>query len=72
MKKQYYEGQQKFWLDQNSFVKEAIDDAKKEGELNKQIEIANNAIIKGFDNNLISELTGLEIGQIEQLRAKIL
>lgn len=33
-----------------------------------KIEIAQNAILQGFDNNMISKLTGLPIDQIEQLR----
>ena len=34
----------------------------------RNIEIAKNAIKKGFDSQTISELTGLTVEQIEQLR----
>jgi predicted transposase/invertase (TIGR01784 family) len=42
--------------------------AKLEAKQEKAIEIAKNAILAGFDNPIISKLTGLAIEQIEQLR----
>jgi predicted transposase/invertase (TIGR01784 family) len=74
--KNYYESQQKFWLDQNTFIRETIEKAVvqavgkavEEAETNKQLEMAKNAIKEGFDNQLITKLTGLSILQIEKLR----
>jgi predicted transposase/invertase (TIGR01784 family) len=66
--RQYYESQQKFWLDQNSFLKETLEKAVEQAEINSKIEIAKNAIKKGLDNQFIAELTGLSIEQIEALR----
>jgi predicted transposase/invertase (TIGR01784 family) len=40
------------------------------GKLEEKIEIAQNAIKKGFDNETIAELTNLTIEQIEELRKK--
>ncbi|GAB4193298.1 MAG: Rpn family recombination-promoting nuclease/putative transposase [Thermoflexibacter sp.] len=65
--RRYYEAQQKFWLDQNTLIKEAVEQA----ELRKQIEMAKNAISEGFDNLIISKLTGLTTEQIEQLRVEV-
>jgi predicted transposase/invertase (TIGR01784 family) len=42
--------------------------AKLEAKQEKAVEIAKNAIRKGFDNQTIAELTGLTIEQIEQLK----
>jgi hypothetical protein len=36
----------------------------------REFEIARKAINKGFDNEIISELTGLTVEQIEQLRSE--
>lgn len=66
--KSYYEAQQKFWLDQNAFIKETVEKAVEQAELNRNIEIAKNAILEGLDNPIISKLTGLTVEQIEQLR----
>jgi hypothetical protein len=41
---------------------------EREAEFRKQVEIAKNAIKKGFDNLTTSELTGLTLEQIETLR----
>jgi predicted transposase/invertase (TIGR01784 family) len=62
--REYYDAQQKRYLDENSRIQEAVEEA----ELNKQLEIAKNAIKKGADNNFIADITGLKIEQIEQLR----
>jgi predicted transposase/invertase (TIGR01784 family) len=73
--RRYYEAQQKFWLDQNSFMKEALEkvkeEVKKQTVLDSKTEIAKNAIKKGLDNNFIADITGLTIKQIEQLRNEI-
>ncbi len=74
--KGYYESQQKFWLDQNSYMQEALQKAEEKGiekgkkgaELKSKMEIAKIAIIEGFDNKIISKLTGLTTEQVEQLR----
>ncbi|TAH30396.1 MAG: hypothetical protein EAZ06_03430 [Cytophagales bacterium] len=44
---------------------------EQKAELRKQIEIAKNGIKKGLDNQFVSDLTGLSIEQIEQLRKEI-
>ncbi len=56
----YYESQQKFLLDQNTLMQEAI--------AGKQLEIANNLILMGLDDTNIAKATGLTVGQIEELR----
>ncbi|TAF58062.1 MAG: hypothetical protein EAZ58_14585, partial [Flavobacterium sp.] len=38
---------------------------------NEKLEIAKKAIEKGLDNEMIADLTGLTLEQIEQLRNKI-
>jgi predicted transposase/invertase (TIGR01784 family) len=45
-----------------------LDQAEKKGEQKKQIDIAKTAILEGFDNTIISKLTGLTVEQIEQMR----
>lgn len=69
--KGYYDAQQKFWLDQNTFIKETVEKAVEKAELNTQIEIAKNFISLGLDNNTIAKGTGLTIEQIEALRKEI-
>jgi predicted transposase/invertase (TIGR01784 family) len=70
--KGYYDAQQKFWLDQNTFMKEAVEKAqaegKEQGELNSKIEIAKNAILEGSKNEFIAKITGLTTEQVEKLR----
>jgi predicted transposase/invertase (TIGR01784 family) len=61
--KGYYDAQQKFWLDQNAFIKETVEKA----ELNRNIEIAKNAILEGSKNEFIAKITGLTTEQVEQL-----
>ena len=65
--KSYYEGQQKFLLDENSRMKEAVDKAKTQ----EKLEIAKKSIKKGFDNDMISDLTDLTFEQIQKLRAEL-
>ena len=50
--------------------KEGRKEGKLEGKLEGKSEIAKNAIKKNFDNQTISELTGLTIEEIEKLRQK--
>ncbi|TAF63174.1 MAG: Rpn family recombination-promoting nuclease/putative transposase [Cytophagales bacterium] len=69
--KDYYDAQQKFWLDQNALMKEAIEKAKEEGELNSKIEIAKNLIRRNLRNEDIAEDTGLPTTQIEKLRKEM-
>jgi predicted transposase/invertase (TIGR01784 family) len=66
--KSYYDAQQKFWLDQNTFIKEAVEKALEQGELKKQIEIAKNFIVIGLDNATIAKGTNLTVEKIEELR----
>jgi predicted transposase/invertase (TIGR01784 family) len=73
-----YQDSLKYYRD----VKNSLDTAKQEGivegeaiglekgKLEEKLEIAQNAIKKGFDNETITELTGLTIEQIEKLRKK--
>lgn len=75
--KSYYESQQKFWLDQNSYLKEQIAQAKalaKEevaSEIREElrIDMAKAAIREGLDNQMISKLTALSAAAIEKLRS---
>jgi predicted transposase/invertase (TIGR01784 family) len=66
--REYYDAQQKRYLDETSRIQEAVEEAVEQAELNKQLEIAKNAITEGFDNQIIAKLTNLTIAQIEQLR----
>jgi predicted transposase/invertase (TIGR01784 family) len=66
--REYYEAQQKRYLDENSRIQEAVDEAIEQTELKSKIEIAKNAILEGAKNEFISKITGLKIEQIEQLR----
>jgi predicted transposase/invertase (TIGR01784 family) len=66
--KGYYDAQQKFWLDQNAFMKEAVEKALEQGELNSKIEIAQKMLKRGTEILVIAEDTGLTVAQIEQLR----
>ncbi|MCU0351014.1 MAG: Rpn family recombination-promoting nuclease/putative transposase [Flavobacterium sp.] len=66
--REYYEAQQKRYLDENSRIQEAVDEAIEQTELKSKIEIAKNAILEGAKNEFISKITGLNIEQIEQLR----
>jgi len=49
-------------------LKEGKQEGLKEGEKNGKIEIARNMLKKGLDVNLISELSGLSIEEIENLK----
>ncbi|MDW8297151.1 MAG: Rpn family recombination-promoting nuclease/putative transposase, partial [Raineya sp.] len=80
----YYDSQQKFWLDQISYVAETISKAREEGReeglkegreegLKEGIKegkflIAKNLIKLGFDDETIMKATGLSNIEIEQIR----
>ncbi len=49
-------------------VEEAVNEAIKLNEEKNKIVVAKNGILANLDNNLIAQLTGLTINQIEQLR----
>jgi predicted transposase/invertase (TIGR01784 family) len=78
--KGYYDAQQKFWLDQNAFMKEAIEKAqadgkekgkaegKAEGELNSKIEIAKSLFQTSLSNDDIAKHTNLTLEKVQQLR----
>jgi PD-(D/E)XK nuclease family transposase len=68
--KRYYESQQKFLLDENTRLKEAVEKAGIEATKREKIEIAKNAIAEGFDDKIISKLTGLIIVEVQELRIK--
>lgn len=72
--REYYEAQQKRYLDETSRIQEAVqqavEQAVQQAELNKQIAMAEKAIKKGFNNGTIADLTDLTVEQIEQLRNK--
>jgi predicted transposase/invertase (TIGR01784 family) len=52
-------------------LKSVIETAVEEAVEDKLIEIATNGILKGYDNNIITDLTGLSIEQIEKLRIEL-
>lgn len=47
------------------------EDGIQEGEKNTQLSIAASMINKGFDLNLISEITGLDKKQIEAIKTEV-
>jgi predicted transposase/invertase (TIGR01784 family) len=78
----YYEGQQKFWLDQTSIMAEMMDKMEnavkkaaeesmekgiEKGATQKQIEVAKNFKNLGLSNEDIAKGTGLSIEEIEKL-----
>lgn len=65
--REYYDAQQKYYLDETSRIQEAVEQA----EFNKQIEMTKNAISEGFDNKIIAKLTGLTVEKIQQLRSEM-
>jgi PD-(D/E)XK nuclease family transposase len=66
--KGYYDAQQKFWLDQNAFIKETVEKAVEQAEQNRNIEIAKSLFQTSLSNEEIAKHTNLTIEQIEQLR----
>jgi predicted transposase/invertase (TIGR01784 family) len=51
-------------------VEEAVQKAEQQAKQEEKIEIAKNMIAEGFDNQVISKLTGLTPPQIDKLRAE--
>ncbi|TAF60361.1 MAG: hypothetical protein EAZ57_07390, partial [Cytophagales bacterium] len=45
-------------------------EAEEKVRKDEKIEIARNAILKGYNNQIIADITGLTVEQIEQLRNK--
>ena len=54
-------------LDAERDFKNSLDTAKKEGKAEEKVETALKMKQKGLDLNLISDITGLSIEEIEQL-----
>jgi predicted transposase/invertase (TIGR01784 family) len=52
-------------------LQEGKEEGLKEGEQNKTLEIVKNAIQKGYDNTVITDLTGLSIAEIEAIRKEL-
>jgi hypothetical protein len=65
--KNYYEGQQKFLLDENSRLKEAVEKAGVEAKTQEKLEIAKKLIKHSLTNEEIAEDTGLTLEQIQAL-----
>jgi predicted transposase/invertase (TIGR01784 family) len=78
--REYYDAQQKFYLDEISRIQEAVEQAVgqaveqavgqavEQAEMNRNIEIAKKLIKRNLTNNEIADDTGLTVKQIEQLR----
>ncbi|MDX2305616.1 MAG: Rpn family recombination-promoting nuclease/putative transposase [Microscillaceae bacterium] len=62
--REYYDAQQKRYLDETARIQEAVEQA----ELNSKIEIARKMVLAGSENNFIAQMTDLTGEQIEQLR----
>lgn len=60
----HYEAQQKFLLDENSRMREAVEKA----ETNKQIQIAKKMLANNESNEKIAKYTDLTLEQIQELR----
>ena len=65
--KRYYEGQQKFLIDENSRLKEAVEKAGIEAKIQEKLEIAKNFKKLGLSNEDIAKGTGLTVKEIENL-----
>ena len=52
-------------------LKEAEETARQSERQNRNIEIAENAIIKGANDEFIADITGLSLGQIEEIRIQL-
>jgi predicted transposase/invertase (TIGR01784 family) len=66
--REYYEAQQKRYLDETSRIQEAVKEAVDEAEQKSKIEIAKKLLQSPLSNQDIANYTGLTINQIEQLR----
>jgi predicted transposase YdaD len=62
--KQYYDAQQKRYLDEVSRIQEKVEKAVKEN----QIEIAKSLLLTTLSNEEIAKHTGLSVNQIQHLR----
>jgi predicted transposase/invertase (TIGR01784 family) len=83
--REYYEAQQKRYLDETSRIQEAVEQAVEkavgqavekavgqaveQAELNRNVEIARKMILVGSEDSFIAQMTDLTVGQIEQLRS---
>ena len=63
MKKNKYEESLKYYRD----LKNVVDTSYDEGKAERSVEIARQMKAKGMDVNLISEITGLTIDEIEKI-----
>jgi predicted transposase/invertase (TIGR01784 family) len=65
--KRYYESQQKFWLDQNSFIKDAVEKAVEQAEMNSKIEVAKAMLASNEPLERIAKYTGLSLELVARL-----
>ena len=65
-RKAYQKFQESRWVE-----KSITETAELLGRNKGKMEVVNNAIKKGFDNNLIAELTGMSLQEIELIRAEL-
>jgi predicted transposase/invertase (TIGR01784 family) len=65
--KSKYEESLKYYRDLKNVVDTSFDEGKAEGKAEGKVEIARQMKLKGMDSNLISEITGLPIDEIEKL-----
>ena len=63
-----YEQSLKEYRDYYNTIATAEKDAKKEGRIERNIEVAKNALQKGLDTSLIMDLTGLTLEEIDKLK----
>jgi predicted transposase/invertase (TIGR01784 family) len=76
VEREYYDAQQKRYLDEQSRIiegiqkgiQEAVDSAVKETEMNTATEIAKRLLNSALSDNEISRITGLSLEQIAQIR----
>ncbi|TAG02400.1 MAG: hypothetical protein EAZ44_07260, partial [Cytophagia bacterium] len=70
-----YEESLKYYRDLKNSFDTAFEEGEMKGEIKGEIkkskQVAINAIKKGFDNQIISELTGLSILEIEKIRKNL-
>jgi len=65
--KNKYEESLKYYRDLKNVVDTSFDEGKAEGKVEGKLEVARQMKLKGMDSNLISEITGLPIDEIEKL-----
>jgi predicted transposase/invertase (TIGR01784 family) len=66
-----YQDSLKYYRDLKNVINTAVEEAIENTKDNVKIEIAQNAILKGLDNQLIVELTNLDIATIEKIRTSL-